>query len=196
MPPSVALQSARVVGLMMGPCLASAHTRRASLPCVADSCRRGGAYVCVACGGQICPQHTHHDSQANCNYCPTHAAIVSAQRAGIVFVDPVIELPHFEPVAPVEADPHIEFWSEQIFPALEWASERHDLLGFVVRSARDRHRLDPPLAAFALGLASWAVDIPGPGLWFGPESEQELRARALLPREMTTLLREFSPDLS
>jgi hypothetical protein len=96
-----------------------------------------------------------------------------------------------EVVVPSECSPHVDYWSEVMAPALDWAGEQSGLLGFVVRTAREAERLDDRLGSVALGLASWAVDVPSPGSWPIEGSGADLFARAELPREMVVMLRDF-----
>jgi hypothetical protein len=92
---------------------------------------------------------------------------------------------------PSGAESHLEFWRPRIDSAVRGAANRDDLLGYVVRQSLETGRFQPEIAAQALALGGWAVELPAPGTWFPPFTDAELRARGLLPREMTALLRDY-----
>jgi hypothetical protein len=156
--------------------------------CVHDHCALAPAYTCAACGGQICPTHTYRDSWAGRNYCPAHAASVQGQAGGIVWRSQ--DVAPLTLAMPAGAEGHLEFWRPRIENAVRSAANRDDLLGYVVRQSLDTGTFRPEIAAEALALGGWAVELPEPGTWFSPFTDAELRARGLLPREMTALLRD------
>jgi hypothetical protein len=156
--------------------------------CVHDHCRSASVYTCASCGGQICATHTYRDNWAGRNYCPADAATVQGQAGGIVWRShPVVPL---SLAMPPGAEDHLEFWRPRIDSAVRAAANRDDLLGYVVRQSLETQTFQPQVAAEALALGGWAVELPEPGAWFPQFTDAELRARGLLPREMTALLRD------